>query len=223
MEKWQFKWKHEPQQTYNHVVVWDDNVLFHPTWSEGTVAVRGDTPLNDGCRYFWEIALSDRVFGTSMMFGIGTVNAPLFKPKYLNLLGCNSESWGLSYRGLICHNGHETLYTETIPSNQPMTIGVLFDGQFGTLKFYKNYEDLGVAFSDIPLTEPLYPMISSSAHKTEMSLQRMLKYSFTSLKAISIVKVVKQLAHPQDAFKLQIPVTLQQEIWNMMLSYRQNK
>lgn len=44
---------------------------FHPNWSSGTAGVRGTRVLNNG-RYFWELHLSRRIFGTSMMFGIGT-------------------------------------------------------------------------------------------------------------------------------------------------------
>lgn len=37
--------------------------FFHPNWSKGTAGVRGTKVLNNG-RYFWEIQLSHRVFGT---------------------------------------------------------------------------------------------------------------------------------------------------------------
>lgn len=43
---------------------------FHPNWSSGTAGVRGTRVLNNG-RYFWELHLSRRIFGTSMMFGVG--------------------------------------------------------------------------------------------------------------------------------------------------------
>lgn len=43
---------------------------FHPNWSSGTAGVRGTRVLNNG-RYFWELYLSRRIFGTSMMFGVG--------------------------------------------------------------------------------------------------------------------------------------------------------
>lgn len=45
---------------------------FHPNWSSGTAGVRGTRVLNNG-RYFWELHLSRRIFGTSMMFGIGNL------------------------------------------------------------------------------------------------------------------------------------------------------
>lgn len=38
-------------------------VHFHPNWSKGTAGVRGTRILNNG-RYYWELRLSDRIFGT---------------------------------------------------------------------------------------------------------------------------------------------------------------
>ena len=36
---------------------------FHPNWSNGTAAVRGTQPINGG-RFYWEINVSKRIFGT---------------------------------------------------------------------------------------------------------------------------------------------------------------
>lgn len=49
-------------------------VHFHPNWSKGTAGVQGKRPLNNG-RFYWELHVSQRVFGTSIMFGIGTKQA----------------------------------------------------------------------------------------------------------------------------------------------------
>lgn len=38
-------------------------VHFHPNWSKGTAGIRGNRILNNG-RYYWEINVSQRVFGT---------------------------------------------------------------------------------------------------------------------------------------------------------------
>lgn len=38
-------------------------VHFHPNWSKGTAGIRGTRVLNNG-RYYWELKLSDRIFGT---------------------------------------------------------------------------------------------------------------------------------------------------------------
>ena len=36
---------------------------FHPNWSNGTAGVRGTRVLNNG-RYYWELNVSQRIFGT---------------------------------------------------------------------------------------------------------------------------------------------------------------
>lgn len=50
-------------------------VHFHPNWSKGTAGIRGTRVLNNG-RYYWELKLSDRIFGTRyiiiIVFNIGT-------------------------------------------------------------------------------------------------------------------------------------------------------
>lgn len=38
-------------------------VHFHPNWSKGTAGVRGNRILNNG-RFYWELKVSQRVFGT---------------------------------------------------------------------------------------------------------------------------------------------------------------
>lgn len=37
--------------------------FFHPNWSKGTAGVRGTKVLNNG-RYYWEIHVTNRIFGT---------------------------------------------------------------------------------------------------------------------------------------------------------------
>lgn len=50
-------------------------------------------------------------------------------------------------------------------------MGLLFDGINGTLTFYKDGESLGVAFTGLQeIREPLYPVICSTAAKTEIKL-----------------------------------------------------
>eukprot|EP00091_Calanus_sinicus_P013703 TRINITY_DN30428_c0_g1_i1.p1 TRINITY_DN30428_c0_g1~~TRINITY_DN30428_c0_g1_i1.p1 ORF type:complete len:123 (-),score=12.43 TRINITY_DN30428_c0_g1_i1:24-392(-) len=78
---------------------------FHPNWSNGTAGVRGTRVLNGG-RFYWEINVSQRIFGTSMMFGIGTRKARLHVDAFVNMLGEDENSWGLSHKGLLWHGGH---------------------------------------------------------------------------------------------------------------------
>eukprot|EP00096_Caligus_rogercresseyi_P013155 TRINITY_DN5824_c0_g2_i2.p1 TRINITY_DN5824_c0_g2~~TRINITY_DN5824_c0_g2_i2.p1 ORF type:complete len:150 (+),score=37.41 TRINITY_DN5824_c0_g2_i2:40-489(+) len=79
-------------------------VMFHPKWSNGTGGVRGTRVLNRG-RYYWEIAMSQRIFGTSMMIGIGTSKARVHVDGFIDMIGEDDQSWGLSHRGFIFHKG----------------------------------------------------------------------------------------------------------------------
>lgn len=38
-------------------------VRFHLNWSRGTAGIRGNRVLNNG-RYYWELSMSNRIFGT---------------------------------------------------------------------------------------------------------------------------------------------------------------
>ncbi|KAJ8960997.1 hypothetical protein NQ318_020301 [Aromia moschata] len=177
---------------------------FHPNWSSGTAGVRGTRVLNNG-RYFWELHLSRRIFGTSMMFGIVTSTqkceyftaletelrlrdgleyvrlqrrctkkARLHADSFTNLLGKDDQGWGLSHKGLLWHGGRWTHYTKPFRENVATKIGILFDGIAGTLTYYKDEKCLGVAFRGLnEIKEPLYPIICSTAAKTEMFLDSM--------------------------------------------------
>lgn len=73
-------------------------VHFHPNWSKGTAGIQGKRALNNG-RYYWELHVSQRVFGTSIMFGIGTRSCRLHANAFRNMLGENEHGWGLSHKG----------------------------------------------------------------------------------------------------------------------------
>ncbi|XP_064626035.1 SPRY domain-containing SOCS box protein 3-like [Lineus longissimus] len=148
---------------------------FHPNWSNGTAGCRGTMVLNYG-RHYWEVNVSQRIFGTSMMFGIGTKKARLHIDAFVNMLGEDGHSWGLSHKGLLWHNGKWRQYTKPFRENEATTIGILLDWYAGTLTYYKDGVSLGVAFTGLnKLDEDLYPVICSTAAKTEMSLGRTIR------------------------------------------------
>lgn len=62
--------------------------------------------------------------------------------------GIDSESWGLSYKGFIWHNGRSRKYSEPFYERNTV-IGVLLDLSAGTLTFFRNGVNLGVAFSGL--------------------------------------------------------------------------
>jgi len=109
---------------------------FHPNWSSGTAGVFGTKQL-DGRRYYWELHLSQRVFGTSIMFGVATKDARIHADTFKNLLGEDAHGWGLSHKGLLWHNGRWSHYTQPFRENQATVIGLLYDGVEGTLTYYK--------------------------------------------------------------------------------------
>lgn len=145
---------------------------FHPKWSNGTAGVRGTRCLNYGTHY-WEIKVSQRLFGTSMMFGVGTKNARLHVDAFVNLVGEDEQSWGISHKGIAWHDGKGRNFTKPFAENHATTVGLLFDWNKGTLSYFKDGESLGVAFTGLNrVNQELYPIVCSTAAKTEMTLGR---------------------------------------------------
>lgn len=138
--------------------------------SQGTAGVRGTRGFTHG-EHYWEIEFLEPPYGNSVMVGVGTLNAHLHAGgQFINLIGMDSESWGLSYKGFLWHNGRSRKYTEPFYDRNTV-IGVLLDRTTGTLTFYRNGENLGLAFSDLDqVGAALYPMASSTAPETELQL-----------------------------------------------------
>lgn len=177
---------------------------FHPNWSSGTAGVRGTRVLNNG-RYYWELGISQRIFGTSMMFGIGTRRARLHVDAFTNMLGEDEHGWGLSHKGLLWHGGRWTHYTKPFRENEATTVGVLFDGITGTLTYYKDGTCLGIAFKGLNnVREPLYPIVCSTAAKTEMTLTLM-KRDFVNLQDRCRAVILKQVTSQAQLDKLNLP------------------
>lgn len=136
--------------------------------------------LNPTARFYWEIKISDRIFGTSMMFGIGTRKGRMHAECFLNMIGEDENGWGLSHKGLLWHNNQWIQFTKPFPENRPTTIGLLFDAGQGTLTYFKDGHCLGVAFTGLQtIREKLYPVVCSTAAKTEMTLANMRRDFFS--------------------------------------------
>lgn len=58
-----WSWNRRDRSQEAQLGVGNKTVQFHPNWSKGTAGVRGTRVLNNG-RYYWELKLSDRIFGT---------------------------------------------------------------------------------------------------------------------------------------------------------------
>ncbi|EDX15350.1 SPRY domain-containing SOCS box protein 3 [Drosophila simulans] len=182
-------------------------VHFHPNWSKGTAGVQGKRSLNNG-RHYWELHVSQRVFGTSIMFGIGTKSARLHANAFRNMLGENEHGWGLSHKGVLWHEGVALLYTKRFRENQPTQIGVLFDGIEGTLTFYKDGKCLGVAFRGLDqIDEPLYPIVCSTAAKTEMTL-KCTRREFVNLQDRCRAVIMRRVRSAAQLEKLKLPLPI---------------
>lgn len=123
-------------------------VRFYRRVSCGSASARITRPVNNG-RFYWELHLGDRMFGTSIMVGVGTAGVRTNTTGYKNLIGEDEHGWGLSHKGVVWHGGLWSPYTEPFPQNESTTIGVLFDGVAGTLGFFKDGRWLGVAFTGL--------------------------------------------------------------------------
>lgn len=140
-----------------------------------------------------------------MMFGIGTRNVRLHANVFKNMLGEDEHGWGLSHKGLLWHNGFAYNYTKRFKENLPTTVGILFDGIAGTLTFYKDRVCLGVAFRGLnKIKEPLYPIVCSTAAKTEMMLTE-LRRDFVNLQDRCRAEVVKRMRSAKDLDQLELP------------------
>ncbi|KAK6637761.1 hypothetical protein RUM44_008183 [Polyplax serrata] len=170
---------------YEPVWKWDENVktpttiisqnrqkvYFHKGYSVGNACVRGDTPFVNDYDYYWEIKMLSSVYGTSMMVGVGTENFNINQAneRFCNLIGCDSESWGMKFTGSLHHNNTFKNYNTIAGFTMGSIIGVHLNMWNGTLEYYLNRIPLGVAFIGLR-NKILYPLISSTASHTVMKL-----------------------------------------------------
>ena len=212
-----FKWDTGDMATHNNndVIVYANEpqvVMFHPNKSFGTSAIRGDRPLMKNAFTYWQITISDRIFGTSIMIGVGKKEAKTKSIGYVNLLGIDENSWGLSHKGLIWHNNCSKQFTNAFDENKCVKIGCLFDGYKGRLAYFINDVYMGVAFDNLQVVEKrineeeaecLFPMISSTISQCIMKLDFCYQ-TFPTLQEICRSCVVK---NPKlfNSIKLEYP------------------
>lgn len=142
------------------------------------------------------------------MFGIGTDDARLHANKFINLLGEDANGWGLSHKGLLWHRGAGLHFTKRFIENQATRIGLLFDGISGTLTYYKDGKCLGVAFRGLnEIKKPLYPIVTSTAAKTEMTLAEM-RRDCVNLQDHCRVEIMKVIKTREQISELGLPAIL---------------
>lgn len=186
-------------------------VIIHPSWSNSTSAIRGSKILNNG-KHYWELRITNKLFGTSMMFGVGKKSARLHVPGFKNLMGEDANSWGLTHTGFVIHNGKTRAYTSPINCDRPTTLGLLFDGFEGTLTYFINGKCLGVAFTGLEkIEEALYPMVASTAAKTKVTLVKSIR-EYTDLQDMCRSVIARSLACPSQLDTLHLPPNMKSYI-----------
>jgi SPRY domain-containing SOCS box protein 3 len=173
--------------------------------SFGTAGVRGKKGFKDG-EHYWEVALLEPAYGTSVMIGVCTKQAQLHAGNYnyVNLIGKDATGWGLSYKGTFWHNGVSRQFCP--PFFEASTvIGVHLNLYEGTLSFYINGQFQGVACQGLNLLgEELYPMISSTATGTELQVG-LRKCRYFSLQEKCYHALARSLQHRADVDILPLP------------------
>lgn len=180
--------------------------------SEGSAGVRGTKGFYNG-EHYWEIEFMEPPYGTSVMVGLGTKQALLHSGKiqFVNLLGMDGESWGLSYKGSLWHNGKCRKYTEAFYDKNTV-IGVLLDLNSGTVSFCRNGVSLGLAFTGLDkVSKPLYPLVSSTAPETELLLG-LRTCLLTSLQDSCLHVISKSLRPQARLHSLPLPQSLCEQL-----------
>lgn len=105
------------------------------------------------------------------MIGIGTENFNINQSneQFYDLLGSDSESWGMKFDGRLYHNNESKDYNSLAGFTRGSIIGVHLNMWSGVLEFYLNRIPLGVAFCGLK-NKVLYPMLSSTAPRSIMKL-----------------------------------------------------
>nr|CAD2184162.1 unnamed protein product [Meloidogyne enterolobii] len=201
-------WDNNINLINSNVVQFKNNgysILFHPEYSVGTAAIRSKISLTKNSLAFWEIYV-ENIFGSSMMFGIGTENSLLNASLvFANLLGgyCTEnfnefESYGLSHKGIFYHGGIGYKFCEPFPENLPCRVGIIFDGSKQKIGYFLNGNWLGWApikleFFDKKHKQRLfYPMVASTGQRSLFTILNGL-INVPSLKQISQQSILKNI------------------------------
>nr|ADW77538.1 SPRY domain SOCS box-containing protein [Heterodera glycines] len=154
-------------------------VQFHPLFSYGTAAVWGECALDELVRAYWEVA-EDEMYGSSMMFGLGTRDALQSVPfGYVDLIGgvgqLGDQAYGLTHNGFVTHACESRPFCEQLRTMNDIhctcTVGILFDGPSARIGFSLDGRWLGWAFHAVKLGGRVYyPMVSSTAQRSDFKL-----------------------------------------------------
>ena len=112
------------------------------------------------------------------------------------------------------HDGKSRKYCDPFYESKTV-IGVHLDMVRGTLKFYKNGESLGVAFTGLDkVSQELFPIISSTATTTELEVGRRV-CRYLSLQEKCCHTVVRCLKKKADVGVLPLPPMIKQHLLDL--------
>ncbi|KAL6740302.1 hypothetical protein Aduo_013669 [Ancylostoma duodenale] len=164
-------WPFAKESTNLEAAVWGNEVLFHPVYAFGTAGIRGAKELTATSIVYWDTRVCQNLFGTSIMFGVGTRHAATrARSQFVDLLGEDEHSYGLNQKGIARHCGMEIAVCDPLPYRD-CVVGILFDGPGRKISFYRNGEYLCTPFTEIDISETLYPMVSSTAQQSRFIVE----------------------------------------------------
>ena len=148
--------------------------------SRGTAGVRGTHPVSSGV-YYYEVQVKEPLYGTAVMFGYGSDSVRLHYDnfEYVNLVGKDAQSWGLSHKGTVWHMNKSKSFCEAF-FDKDTIVGCLLNTHSRTLEYFINGVYMGCAFKNLDLeNKVLYPIISSTATDVELELLCSYKFIYT--------------------------------------------
>ncbi|GMS95612.1 hypothetical protein PENTCL1PPCAC_17787, partial [Pristionchus entomophagus] len=167
---WPWKTFSPSEEVFRSVrILSSQHLVLNPTISIGSVAWRGDKPLSESTRAYWEVEVDGSPYGTSVQFGIGRRHSLCRILDFVDLLGMDDNSYGLNHLGFAQRAGMKVRVSKPLEGINPR-IGLLFDGPNRSLSFFINDEYLCTPFVDIDLSETLYPFVSSTSQWTSLRL-----------------------------------------------------
>ncbi|PAV78497.1 hypothetical protein WR25_09552 [Diploscapter pachys] len=202
----EWSWVKDPHNY--EVVVHQRRAFFHPVYAFGTAAVKGEKKLTGNTVAYWEIDIRQQLYGTSLMFGIGTLKADnLARCTFIDLIGKDEHSYGITHLGTAIHAGVSIKIGKKLHPSRCI-IGLLFDGPRKTLTYFENGKFLCTPFTEIDTSRDYYPMVASTAQQSQFYVMNQ--------KTIHIVRPLADLAlskladtlPPQATISLPLPKNL---------------
>lgn len=150
------KWPTESRMTSDgFTFIWDkvgtrgnilDDGLTHRSTGGGYCCALGSAgmPPSSG-RYYWELEVV-ACTGASWQVACGVGTQAIDLNSYMSQ---STYGWGYFNHGCRCHNSGSASLSYGGYYSQGNIIGVLYDSDEGTLTFYKDGVNLGIAFSEI--------------------------------------------------------------------------